>query len=266
MIKKSLFNLIITILSLLLIFFILAPILKLVFASSPKLLLETVQDKEVYTTILRTFNASLVATLFSIIFAVPLAYILARVDFPGKFLVEGIMNLPVIIPHTAAGIALLIVFGKQFFLGKFFSKFNLSFVGEFSGIVIAMMFVSLPFLLNDALEGFRSIDIRQEKVARSLGASPAQTFFKISLPLNLSHIISGSVMMWARGLSEFGAVVILAYHPLSAPVLIYERFTSFGLQYSRPIAAIMVIASLIIFIVLTIINAKMSSFKNRSEG
>lgn len=73
-------------------------------------------------------------------------------------------------------------------------------------------------------------------------------------------------MMWARGLSEFGAVVILAYHPLSAPVLIYERFTSFGLQYSRPIAAIMVIASLIIFIVLRIINAKMSSFKNRSEG
>lgn len=266
MIKKSFFNFIITILSLILIFFVLAPIFKLVFGSSPGLLLETVKEKEVYSTILRTFQASLVATFISIILAVPLAYLLARGDFPGKVFIEGIMNLPVIIPHTAAGIALLTVFGNRFFLGKFFSNFNLSFVGEFAGIVVAMMFVSMPFLLNDAVEGFRSIDVRLEKVARSLGASPAQTFFKIALPLNLSHIISGSLMMWARGLSEFGAVVILAYHPMSAPVLIYERFTSFGLKYSRPIAAIMVVASLIVFIVLRLVNEKMNSVENRSEG
>ncbi|MGM0438008.1 MAG: ABC transporter permease subunit [Bacillota bacterium] len=266
MIKKSFFNFVITILSLILIFFVLAPIFKLVFGSSPGLLLETVKEKEVYSTILRTFQASLVATFISIILAVPLAYLLARGDFPGKVFIEGIMNLPVIIPHTAAGIALLTVFGNRFFLGKFFSNFNLSFVGEFAGIVVAMMFVSMPFLLNDAVEGFRSIDVRLEKVARSLGASPAQTFFKIALPLNLSHIISGSLMMWARGLSEFGAVVILAYHPMSAPVLIYERFTSFGLKYSRPIAAIMVVASLIVFIVLRLVNEKMNSVENRSEG
>ncbi len=266
MIKKSFFYFLITILSLILIFFILAPIFKLVFGSSVDMLLETVKEKEVYSTILRTFKASLVATLVSIFLAVPLAYLLARFEFPGKALIEGIINLPVIIPHTAAGIALLTVFGNRFFLGKFFNNFNLTFVGEFAGIVIAMMFVSMPFLLNDAVEGFRSIDLRLEKVARSLGASPAQTFFKVALPLNLSHIISGSLMMWARGLSEFGAVVILAYHPMSAPVLIYERFTSFGLKYSRPIAAIMVLASLIIFIVIRLVNVKMNSVKNRSEG
>ncbi|MGM0410473.1 MAG: ABC transporter permease subunit [Bacillota bacterium] len=266
MLKNSFFHFIITILSLVLLFFVLAPIFNLVFGSSADILLETIKEKEVYNTILRTFKASLVATLFSILLAVPLAYLLARFDFPGKVLIEGLMNLPVIIPHTAAGIALLTVFGNSFFLGKFFSNFNISFVGEFAGIVIAMMFVSMPFLLNDAIEGFRSIDIRLEKVARSLGASPAQTFFKIALPLNFSHIISGSLMMWARGLSEFGAVTILAYHPMSAPVLIYERFTSFGLKYSRPIAAIMVIASLIVFIILRLVNSKMSSIENRSEG
>lgn len=266
MIKKSFFHFMITILSLILIFFVLAPIFKLVTGSSVNMLLDTVKEREVYTTILRTFRASLVATLVSIFLAVPLAYFLARVDFSGKVFIEGIMNLPVIIPHTAAGIALLTVFGNRFFLGKFFSNFGLSFVGEFAGIVIAMMFVSMPFLLNDAVEGFRAIDPRLEKVARSLGASPAQTFFKIALPLNLSHIISGSLMMWARGLSEFGAVVILAYHPMSAPVLIYERFASFGLKYSRPIAAIMVLASLIVFIVLRLVNAKMSSVEDRTEG
>jgi molybdate/tungstate transport system permease protein len=73
-------------------------------------------------------------------------------------------------------------------------------------------------------------------------------------------------MMWARGLSEFGAVVILAYHPMSASVLIYERFASFGLKYSRPIAAIMVLASLIVFIALRLVNAKMSSVEDRTEG
>jgi molybdate/tungstate transport system permease protein len=116
----------------------------------------------------------------------------------------------------------------------------------------------MPFLVNEVKEGFRSIDVKLEKVARSLGSSPARTFFRVSLPLNFNHLISGSLMMWARGLSEFGAVIILAYHPMTASVLIYERFTSFGLKYSSPVAAIMVITSLIVFIFLTLINRKNS--------
>lgn len=257
MLKKSWFQLLFSFLAILLLFFVLAPIVQLITGSSPELLLETARDSDVYNTILLTFKASFVATIISLLLGIPLAYLLARVDFPAKVFIEGIMNLPVIIPHTAAGIALLTVYGNRFFLGKFFNIFGISFVGEFAGIVVAMMFVGMPFLLNDTLEGFRSIDRRLEKVARSLGASPAQTFFKIALPLNTSHIISGSLMMWARGLSEFGAVVIMAYHPMTAPILIYERFTSFGLKYSRPIAAIMVMASLLIFILLRIVNNKM---------
>lgn len=257
MLKKSWFQLLFSFLAILLLFFVLAPIVQLITGSSPELLLETARDSDVYNTILLTFKASFAATVLSLLLGIPLAYILARVDFPAKVFIEGIMNLPVIIPHTAAGIALLTVYGSRFFLGRFFNIFGISFVGEFAGIVVAMMFVGMPFLLNDTLEGFRAIDPRLEKVARSLGASPAQAFFKIALPLNTSHIISGSLMMWARGLSEFGAVVIMAYHPMTAPILIYERFTSFGLKYSRPIAAIMVMASLVIFIILRLVNNKM---------
>lgn len=254
MVKKAWFKFVMSILAMILLFFILAPILKLILGTEYEVMVETVQDKEIMSSILLTFYASLTATILSILTGVPLAYLLARVDFYGKSVVEGLINLPIIIPHTAAGIALLTVFGGRFFLGRFFNKLGINFVGSFYGIVIAMMFVSMPFLVNEAKEGFKSIDVRYEKVARSLGYSPYKTFMKVSFPMNLNHIISGSLLMWARGLSEFGAVVILAYHPMTAPILIYERFTSYGLKYATPVAAIMVIISIIIFTVISMIN------------
>jgi len=253
---RSLFDLILTLLSAVLLFFILAPLLKLLVGSDINLILTTIQEQEVYQSLLTTFKASLVATLITLCLGIPLAYLLARGTFFGKSIIEGIINLPVIIPHTAAGIALLTVFGSRFFGGRLFGYLGLEFMGHFAGIVIGMMFVSLPFLVNEAKEGFRAIDVRLEKVSRTLGATPAQTFFKVALPLNLNHIISGAVMMWGRGLSEFGAVVILAYHPMTAPILVYERFTSYGLKYSKPIAIIMIMVTLVIFIGLRLLYSK----------
>jgi molybdate/tungstate transport system permease protein len=265
MIKKAWFELVLSFLGMLLLFFIAAPVAKLIFGVEPKILIDTVKEEEVYNSILLTFSSSLVATLISILLGVPLSYLLARKNFFGKSFVESLINIPVIIPH-AAGIALLMVFGNRFFLGKFFSMFGIEFVGQFAGIVVSMMFVSMPFLVNEVKEGFISIDPKLEKVARSLGSSPAQTFFRVSIPLNFNHLISGSLMMWARGLSEFGAVVILAYHPMTASVLIYERFTSYGLKYSSPVASIMVITSLVVFILLTLINRKNSAKNEEREN
>ncbi|MGM0471996.1 MAG: ABC transporter permease [Bacillota bacterium] len=256
MMRKSLFNLVLGLLSILLLIFILLPIGKLLTGSDVKLVVDTLQEKEVYQSLLMTFKASLVATIITLIFGIPLAYLLARRDFPGQALIEGIIDLPVIIPHTAAGIALLTVYGRKFIGGRLFSYLGIEFVGQFAGVVIAMMFVSLPFLINEAKEGFRAIDERLEKVSRTLGASQTQTFFKVALPLNLHHILSGAVMMWGRGLSEFGAVVILAYHPITAPVLIYERFASYGLKYSSPIAVAMVTVTLLIFVGLRFLHQK----------
>lgn len=254
MIKKSMFYLALSFLSLVLLLFILVPIINLLVGASAPVLLDTVKEREVYNSILLTFRAALVATIASIVLGVPLAYLLARVKFPGKSFVEGIVDLPVIIPHTAAGIALLTVFGDNFLIGKFFGRFGIHFFGNFSGIVLAMMFVSMPLLVNEVKEGFRAIDIRLEKVARTLGASPAQVFFKVAMPLNKHHIFSGSLVMWARGISEFGAVAIMAYHPITTPVLIYERFTSYGLRYSTPVTIVLVAISLLIFIVLRFLN------------
>lgn len=235
-------------LGLLIFVFIILPLAKMIFASDPSVLLDTLLDPEVNGAIILSLYSALIATIVGFVLGIPLAYFLARVDFPGKRLVEGLIDVPIVVPHTAAGIALLFVFGRQFVLGKALSFLGIEVLDSRFGIVIAMLFVSIPFLIDSAKTGFLKVDVRLEKVARTLGASPWQAFFKVSLPLAWRSIMAGNIMMWARGISEFGAVIILAYHPMIAPTLVLDRFEAYGLSYSRPIAAILIILCLIIFI------------------
>jgi len=243
----------------LLILFIAWPLLRTITASGPALLWQTLLDEEVRDSILLTFTASLVATVLAFVCGVPLAYLLARTDFPGKWLVEGIVDLPIVVPHSAAGIALLMVFGRRALLGRTFGLLGLKFVSAAPGIVIAMLFVSLSFLVSSAREGFESVDPRLERVPRTLGASPWGAFWRVAFPLAWRSILSGMILMWARGLSEFGAVVILAYHPMVAPVLLYERFESFGLAYARPVAALIILICLLTFVALRAVAGKRSA-------
>jgi len=228
--------------------FIIVPLFKIIVTSNPQILLETALDREVLSSIGLTLYAALIATVIGFFLGVPLAYLLARVDFPGKNLVEGLVDVPIVVPHIAAGIALLFVFGRNFAVGRAFHFIGIDFLDSIAGIVVAMLFVSVPFLINSAKEGFKKVDVRLEKVARSLGASPWQAFFKVSFPLAWRSIVSGSIMMWARGISEFAAVIILAYHPMIASTLIYERFESYGLAYAQPVAALLILICLTSFI------------------
>jgi molybdate/tungstate transport system permease protein len=245
------------ILALLLLAFILAPIIKTVFSSSPGTLWDTLRDESVYSSVLLTIMAGLLATLIGIVVGVPLAYLLARRQFRGKRFLEALIDVPIVIPHSAAGIALLFVFGRQFLLGKLFGHVGITFVDTLAGVVIAMIFVSVPFLIDSAKDAFKAVDVRMEKVARTLGASPWQTFFRVSLPLAWRGIFSGSVMMWARAMSEFGAVLILAYYvpflgdrAAVAPILVADRFTAFGLDHALPVASLVILISLVIFVAL----------------
>jgi molybdate/tungstate transport system permease protein len=225
-------------------------------STEPSLLYKTFTDREVMDSIGLTLYASLLATSIALLGGIPLAYLLARVDFPGKSFVEGVIDVPIVIPHSAAGIALLMVFGREFFLGRAFDSIGIRFTGSVAGIVIAMLFVSVPFLIDAAREGFESVDPRLEKVARTLGATHWQTFWRISLPLAWRGILAGAIMMWARGISEFGAVLILTYHPMVAPILIYERFETYGLRYARPAAVLLILVCLLIFAALRALSRK----------
>ncbi len=231
----------------LLLLFILAPLLWTLGSVSPVAMRSALAEPEVRHSILLTLGASAVATLLALLTGVPLAYLLARYDFPGKRVLEGVIDVPIVVPHSAAGIALLLLFGRRAPLGRLLAPLRLTFVAAVPGIVVAMLFVSLAFLVDAARDGFAAVDPRLEGVARTLGASPTQAFFKVALPLAWRNILSGMLMMWARGLSEFGAVVILAYHPMVAPVLIFERFEAYGLDYALPVAALMILISLGVF-------------------
>lgn len=228
--------------------FVFVPLAKTMFSSSPAMLFDTLLDDKVRSAIWLSLYTALLATLVGMVFGVPLAYILARFNFPGKRTVESLIDVPIVIPHTAAGIALLFVFGRDFLAGKVFGSIGITFVDSVAGIIVAMLFVSIPFLINSAKEGFKSVDIRLEKVSRTLGASPWQTFLRVTLPLAWRSILAGNIMMWARGISEFGAVMILAYHPTVASILVVDRFEQFGLDYARPVAALLIITCLAIFI------------------
>lgn len=236
-----------------LVLFILIPIVNLMFSSDLNSIIANLKDSQVISSIFISVYSALAATLIAILFGVPLAYILARHDFFGKGFVESIIDIPIVIPHTVSGIALLLVFTSGGILGAPLGKLGLVFTNAIPGIIIAMLFVSSSFVVNSAREGFESVDPRMEKVARTLGSGTMRTFFIISFPLALRSIVVGSILCWARAISEFGAIIILAYYPLAASTLIYTRFVQFGLSDSTPVAIILISICLTLFIIVRII-------------
>lgn len=248
--RSFVFNLVFSILGGMLILFVVLPLISTLLSTTPTAFLKAFNDPEVMKSIGLTFGAGIISTALALVTGVPLAYLLARRTFHGKHLLEAVINLPVVIPHTAAGIALLLVFGRRGLLGQWLSPLGIRFTDNLAGIVVAMLFVSLPFLVNLSRESFALVDEEYEKVALTDGASHWQAFYHVTLPLAWRGVLGGAVMMWARGISEFGAVVILAYHPKIAPVLVYERFEGFGLDAAQPIALILILVALIVFITL----------------
>lgn len=238
---------------LVIIFFIMYPIANSLLTTNGKILIETLKDKEVINSIWTSIFTATITTIIAFILGVPFAYFLARNDFKGKRIVESIIDIPIVIPHTVAGIILLTIFSRQCWIGRLLDSLGLEVIGTRIGIVAAMLFVSMPLLINAAKDSFLSISPKLENVSRSLGANHWQTFLYITFSIGWRGILTGMILTWARSISEFGAVIILTYHPMIAPTLIFDRFNAFGLQYSKPVSTILIIISLIIFIVLRII-------------
>jgi len=250
--NKEIYKLIFYFLSGLLVLFFIYPIAKLIYNAGILNIFKSVTEKEVYNSIFMTFYVSFCGVILALIMGVPLAYILARYNFRGKSFIEAVIDLPTMIPHTAAGIAILLAYNNT----ALNNYFKIQIIDSRIGIMFAMMFLSSPYLVNGAKEGFKKVDIKLENAARTLGASWFSAFIRVVVPNARHEIVNGMLMMWARGIGEFGAVVIIAYHPMVAPVLIYDRFNNFGLQYSAPVAAAMILSSMLIFATVRIINRK----------
>lgn len=238
-----------------LVIYILWPLAGLFLRADWRLVVSAAQEKEVVGALWRSIWTAAASTAIIALFGTPLAYFLARRNFRGKAFLEAIIDVPIMIPHTVAGIAVLMAFSPKAPLGAFLIKLGLSPVNSHLGVILACMFVSIPFYVDAARDAFYGVSPRIEKAARTLGAPFPHVFFRISLPLARKGIVSGLIMSWARAVSEFGAVVIMAYHPMVAPTLIYDRFATFGLKYSTPIAVQLIIVCLGMFILLRLISA-----------
>jgi len=259
--RPSVLTVIFSFLGALVVLFLVAPIVKMMLAGSYDGLAEALASSEVRASIALTIICALLATIGGMVLGVPLAYLLARRSFFGKRFIEAVVDIPVVIPHPVVGIALLLLFGRQFFGGQLFNKLGITIVGDIPGIVLAMLFVSVSLLINAARDGFQRVDPRLEGVARTLGYGPLGACVRVSLPLSWRALLSGAIMMWARSISEFGSIVIITYNPKVASVLIYDRFTTYGLTYALPVAIVLVLICLFGFALLRGINVRAERVK-----
>jgi ABC-type sulfate/molybdate transport systems ATPase subunit/ABC-type sulfate transport system permease component len=179
-------------------------------------------------------------SLLLLLFGVPLAYLLARREFPGKTLITLLVQLPLALPPSVAGILLLMIFGPYAPVGKMLSQLGVPPLADNLGAIIAAQtFVASPFLIISARSAFEEVDPALEQVATTFGKSPGEIFRHITLALAWPAILSGITLSWVRALGEFGANAMVAYHPYSLPVLAWVQFSESGLNSTVPLVVLM---------------------------
>jgi len=225
--------------------FILGPVVGLVGAGGVRGIAALSSDAELRASLTLTAVTATIASLLGVLGGTPIAYLLARKSFRGRTVLAALMDLPIVIPHPVAGIALLLVLGRASPAGSVLYSLGLRVAGSTTGIVCAMLFVSAPLYVSAAREAFARVDARYETVARTLGDDAWRAFRRVTLPLASRGLTAAAVVMWARAVSEFGAIVILTYNPKVASVLSYDRFTSYGLSETLPVAAVLVLFALV---------------------
>lgn len=243
----------------LLLLFLAAPVFELIVTGGASGMGRLASDAELRDALALTALTATSATFLGVVLGTPIAYLLSRSSFRGRAILSAILDLPLLIPHPVAGIALLLVFGRQSGTGSALLSMGLRVVGSPLGIVCAMLFVSAPLYISGAREAFARVDPRFEAVARTLGDDAWHAFRRITLPLARRGMIAAAVVMWARAVSEFGAIVILTYNPKVISVLSYDRYTTFGLDEALPVAAVMAILSLVPLTVLRALRHERSA-------
>lgn len=236
-----------------LVLFLVLPIVGLVVAGASGLP-RALHDPELVSSLGVTFATATIATVVATLCGSPIAYALAHGKFRGRGLLASVLDLPLLIPHPVAGIAILLLVSRGTPVGDSLAQLGLRVVGTPAGIIAAMLFVSAPLYVSAAREAFARVDRRYEFMARTLGDSPSLAFQRITLPMASRGLLSAMTMTWARALSEFGAVVVLAYNPRVVSVLSYDRLTTGGLRDALPVAATLVLISLLPLIALRLLG------------
>ena len=196
--------------SLPLLLFLLLPLVALMLRVNLERLLANLRDSAVTQAIGLSLITTALTVLITVVAGTPVAYLLARRRFRGRTALDTLIDLPMVLPPSVAGIALLVAFGRRGLLGQYISAAGLEIAFTQVAVVLAQTFVAAPFYVKAAVAGFAGVDRDLEQAAALDGAAPLQIFRYVTLPLAWTALFGGAVMTWARALGEFGATIIFA--------------------------------------------------------
>jgi molybdate transport system permease protein len=235
-----------------------APIVALVVRASPLSLVEHFAEPAVLQAIQLSLMTSTVSTVLAVVFGTPLGYILARRRFPGRGALETLVELPMVLPPSVAGIALLVAFGRRGVLGTSLSQLGFEPAFTSAAVVMAQLFVAAPYYVKAAAGAFARVDRDLEQAAQVLGASSLRIFRRITVPLAWPALLGGAVMAWARALGEFGATIIFAgNYPGRTQTMPLAIYLGFELDFAVALTLAMILL-LISGIVLGIVKLLLS--------
>lgn len=242
-------------LSLPLLLFILLPLLALVLYSSPAELIANLRLPQVQQAIGLSLRTSTWATLLAVLLGTPVAYLLARREFPGRLLLDNLVDLPIVLPPAVAGLSLLLVFGRQGWVGAPLADLGLRITFTELAVVIAQTFIAVSLFIRAASIGFAGVEPELEDAAAIDGATLWQTFTRITMPLARRAVLTGVALAWARALGEFGATIIFAGNfpgrTQTMPLAIYIGF-EMALDVAVTLSVILVLLSFIILLLVKV--------------
>lgn len=228
------------------ILYIIFPLAHTFWGASGSQLAATLTSPEFLQAVLVSLSAGLITTVGALIFGVPTAYVLALWSFPGKRLVEAILLIPLLLPPVVGGIGQLASYGPETALGAWFSVHGVSLTNSLIGVVLAQSYITAPFMILAAKAGFEEVPQELREATMTLGGGIWHVFWYVSVPLAKGAILSGVLLTFARAIGEFGATMIVAYHPYTLPVEIWVQFTSGGLSQIVPIAIVVTVFALLV--------------------
>ena len=234
-----------------LVFFAL-PLVALVLHTPLSALLASLVDPTVAQAFQLSLNTTLITTGITIVAGTPIAYLLARHRFPGRILVDTLIDVPMLLPPAVSGIALLLAFGRRGLLGPYLDNANIEIAFSTIAVVMAQIFVAGPFYVKTAITAFAGVDREVEQAASVDGANAFNVFRLITIPLSWSTLFTGAVMTWARALGEFGATILFAGNfpgiTQTMPLAIYVGFDS-DLQGAITLSVILLIIAFLVLII-----------------
>jgi sulfate transport system permease protein len=196
-----------------------------------------------------------------------LAWIITRYDFPGRKLVDTLVDLPFALPTSVAGLTMAALFAANGWIGQYFAMFDIKIAYAFPGIVIAMIFTSLPFVVRAVQPVLQDVGPEYEEAAHTLGATRAQTFWRVILPSLVPALVTGASQAFIRSLGEFGAVILIAGNmPFETEVtslMIFVRLAEFNYPSAAAIASVVLLASLVLLFTLQLLQGRFLSWQRR---